>query len=75
LRTKSDTGLKMHIFSRPDHQYACAQTDSRMMQAKAVQAANPSAHVVLLPNGNHFVFRSKEADVLREMNAFIATRQ
>jgi pimeloyl-ACP methyl ester carboxylesterase len=44
-------------------------------QAKAVQAANPSAHVVLLPNADHFVFRSNEAEVLREMNAFIATLQ
>lgn len=42
-------------------------------QAKAVQAANPSAHVVLLPHADHFVFRSNEADVLREMKAFIAT--
>jgi non-heme chloroperoxidase len=31
----------------------------------------PSARVVRLPNANHFVFLSNEADVLREMNAFI----
>jgi len=41
LRTKSDTGLKMHIFSRPDHQYACAQTDSRMMQARNLTKLMP----------------------------------
>jgi pimeloyl-ACP methyl ester carboxylesterase len=44
-------------------------------QVKAVQAANPSAHVVLLPHADHFVFRSNEADLLREMNAFIGTLQ
>ena len=31
----------------------------------------PSAHVVRIPHGTHYVFRSNEADVLREMNAFI----
>ena len=44
-------------------------------QARAVEAANPSAHVVLLPHADHFIFRSNEADVLREMKAFIATLQ
>ena len=33
----------------------------------------PSAHVVRIPHATHYVFRSNEADVLREMNAFIAT--
>jgi non-heme chloroperoxidase len=44
-------------------------------QAKAVQAANPTAQVVLLPHADHLVFKSNEADVLREMKAFIATLQ
>jgi non-heme chloroperoxidase len=42
-------------------------------QADAFQAGNPQARVVRLANADHFVFRSNEADVLREMNAFIAT--
>jgi pimeloyl-ACP methyl ester carboxylesterase len=42
-------------------------------QADAFQAGIPSAHVVRLPNADHYVFRSNEADTLREMNAFIAT--
>jgi len=29
--------------------------------------------VVRIPHATHYVFRSNEADVLREMNAFIAT--
>jgi pimeloyl-ACP methyl ester carboxylesterase len=33
----------------------------------------PSAHVVRIPHGTHYVFRSNEADVLREIDAFIAT--
>jgi len=33
----------------------------------------PGARVVRLPNANHYVFISNEADVLREMRAFLAT--
>jgi non-heme chloroperoxidase len=40
-------------------------------QAKAFEAGLPSAHVVRLAHANHYVFLSNEADVLREMNAFI----
>ncbi len=40
-------------------------------QAKAFESGVPSARVVRLANANHFVFRSNEADVLREMNAFL----
>lgn len=42
-------------------------------QADAFQVGNPSAHVVRLANANHYVFKSNEADVLREMNTFLAT--
>lgn len=42
-------------------------------QAKALETAIPTAKVVRLSNANHYVFNSNEADVLREMNAFIAT--
>jgi pimeloyl-ACP methyl ester carboxylesterase len=41
-------------------------------QAQAFQSAVPQAHVVKLPHANHYVFDSNEADVLREMDAFIA---
>lgn len=40
-------------------------------QSKAFQEQVPSAHVVRIPNANHYVFMSNEADVLREMNAFL----
>jgi len=40
-------------------------------QADAFEKGVPSAHVVRLPQASHEVFRSNEADVLREMDAFI----
>lgn len=40
-------------------------------QAKAFEKGVPSARVVSLPHANHFVFRSNESDVLKEMNAFL----
>jgi pimeloyl-ACP methyl ester carboxylesterase len=42
-------------------------------QAKAFEAGVPTARVVRLPHANHYVFRSNEAEVLREMNAFIGS--
>jgi hypothetical protein len=40
-------------------------------QVAAVEAGVPSAGVVRLPKANHYVFLSNEADVLREMRAFL----
>ncbi len=40
-------------------------------QIKAFEKGIPSARVVRLPRANHFVFFSNEADVLREVKAFI----
>jgi hypothetical protein len=37
----------------------------------AFERGIPSARVVILPDADHYVFRSHEADVLREMRAFI----
>lgn len=41
-------------------------------QADAFEAGIPSAHVIRLQNADHFVFNSNEAEVFREMNAFLA---
>jgi len=41
-------------------------------QAEAFAAGVPSAHIVRLANADHYVFRSNEADVVREMNAFLS---
>ncbi len=40
-------------------------------QAKSIEEGLPGAQVVMLPASNHHVFLSNEADVLREMRAFL----
>jgi non-heme chloroperoxidase len=42
-------------------------------EIEAFQAGVPSAHVVRIPNANHFLFKSNEADVIREMNTFLGS--
>jgi pimeloyl-ACP methyl ester carboxylesterase len=42
-------------------------------QARAFEEGLPSARVVRLADARHFVFRTNEADVLRETEAFIAS--
>ena len=41
-------------------------------QVQAFAAALPTARVVRIPRANHYVFISNEADVTRELDAFIA---
>ena len=41
------------------------------VRADFVERSNPGARVVRLPNASHYVFRSNEADVEREMNTFM----
>jgi non-heme chloroperoxidase len=41
------------------------------VHADAFEAGVPSAHVVRLPNADHYIFRSNETDVAREMNVFM----
>ena len=40
--------------------------------ADAFAAGVPSAHVVRIPNADHYVFISNETDVVREMNDFLS---
>jgi len=42
-------------------------------QVEAIREAVHTARVITLPRANHFVFISNEGDVLREMQAFLAT--
>ena len=42
-------------------------------QASAFEKGVPTARVVRIPHANHYVFNSNEADVIREMNAFLGT--
>ena len=46
---------------------------NKELQLEAWKRQVPSAHIVVIPHATHYVFRSNEADVLREMNEFIAT--
>ena len=42
-------------------------------QANAVEASVPTTRVVRVANSDHYVFRSNEADVVRQMDAFLAS--
>lgn len=42
-------------------------------QISAFQRQVPSARIVRLPHASHAIFRSNEAEVLREMNSFISS--
>lgn len=42
-------------------------------QAKSIEDGLPSARVVRLPSANHYVFLSNEADVVREVRAFVGS--
>jgi hypothetical protein len=41
-------------------------------QAKAFENGVPTAQIIRLPGAHHYIFLSNEADVLREMRAFVA---
>jgi pimeloyl-ACP methyl ester carboxylesterase len=40
--------------------------------ADSFEKGVPTARVVRIPNAQHYIFRSNEAEVIREMNAFLA---
>jgi pimeloyl-ACP methyl ester carboxylesterase len=46
---------------------------NKKRQVAAFERQVPSAHMVLISHATHYVFQSNEADVLREINTFIAT--
>lgn len=58
----------------PDARAAQAAVEKQITEAHvtAFERGLPSARVVRIPNADHYVFQSNEADVLREMNTFIA---
>jgi len=63
------------VHATPEEKAAIVKEDETRCtaQADAFQSGIPSAHVVRLRNVDHYVYKSNEADTLREMNAFIAT--
>jgi len=42
-----------------------------MPQIRALERGTPGARVIRIPHSNHYVFRSNEAEVVREIFAFI----
>lgn len=71
-----DLGPWFNSSEDPEIRRIVAESDlSKEKLAKTFEEGVPNAHVVRMPNVNHYVFLMKEADVLREMNAFIAALQ
>jgi hypothetical protein len=79
--TRDYTGIKPPFLAfvpvphqcQPNCNTEFAKNDAAAMTALAdtLETDYPNAHVVRLPNANHYVFLSNEADVLREMGAFM----
>jgi non-heme chloroperoxidase len=67
--------LSARFKDNPSVRAALQADDLPQMTAisKSFEVGVPSAHVVRLPNADHFVFRSNEEDVLREMTAFLGS--
>ena len=76
-------GPVLAIFASPPEAPPGAEKDPAMatiiaevdaateLQASAFARGIPQARVVKIPRANHFIFRSNEAEVLREVRAFI----
>jgi non-heme chloroperoxidase len=50
---------------------ASADLERQTRLANAFEKGVPSARVIRLPNADHYIFRSNEAEVLRAMNDFL----
>jgi sorbitol-specific phosphotransferase system component IIC len=55
--------------------YSMALSALTLKQEKAVENGVPTARVITLANAHHYVFLSNQADVLRELQAFLAGTQ
>jgi pimeloyl-ACP methyl ester carboxylesterase len=55
-----------------DYFYAVEKAADRAGMIERYRAGNPSARLVVIPNGQHAVFRSHPDDVVREMETFMA---
>ncbi len=50
-----------------------AQDQARCtQQIQSLESTNPSVHIVVVPDADHQIVRTNEADVVRAMNAFLA---
>jgi non-heme chloroperoxidase len=55
--------------------YTAAMTALIERQTKSIEDGIPSTRVVRLPGAHHYLFLSNEADVLRELRAFLSRQQ
>ena len=62
--------LAIYAFPHPHDTEKNKQAELKQMNA--LESSIPGAEVVKLANAGHYVFRTNEADVVREMNAFMA---
>lgn len=42
-------------------------------QVNAFESEMPQAHIIRIENADHYLFQSKESDVVQAINAFIAS--
>ena len=52
--------------------YSTALRAMTERQKKSVESGLPTAHVITIPNGNHFVFLSNETECLRAVQVFLS---
>jgi pimeloyl-ACP methyl ester carboxylesterase len=71
--TPKDIGNMMKDNPKARAEFLAFNTRGNDQQAMAFERQIPGARVVKIPNANHYVFISNEAEVLQEMNAFVAT--
>jgi pimeloyl-ACP methyl ester carboxylesterase len=65
----AEQNAKVAAVLKAKDQARCAQ------QINSLKTSNPSARVVVVPNADHQIVRTNEADVVRAMNAFLAKLQ
>jgi non-heme chloroperoxidase len=53
--------------------YSTALATMTDRQENAMEAGVPTGHVITIPGAHHFVFLSNQADVLRDVRAFLST--
>jgi pimeloyl-ACP methyl ester carboxylesterase len=65
----AEQNAKVAAVLKAKDQARCAQ------QINSLKTSNPSARVVVVPNADHQIVRTNEADVVRALNAFLAKLQ
>ena len=60
-----------HCSEECDSTHVLARETKWAAQLEAIEAGLPHARVVRIPNADHYIFRSNEARVLREIDAFL----